>query len=423
MDIEKTKNFLINRFLKGDKNHYICLETDNYFLTKASVMGALNAEYGYGMSDGYNAINNCFMRPWSGKKVYAPNKSKVVMEKGLYHLNLWRPSDVKPSLVEDGEFFVDYLTKCLGSTAKANFVLDFLAFRYQNLDSKVPQALYIYGSQGQGKSMFAEVITKVFGETAVKRVGKTGDINSKGSVNNWGRTFLIGEEIDVPKDSVFYSELKSFTGMSRVEADDKFISFGTYEIPAQLIMLSNKPPSFIEMGDRRFFISQWETGLDGDRKASFFNNFDRHLKQGGYEGIAALLKARDLSNYDGFQPPLETEEKRQMMYLSENPTVQKLICYLEEKANQRVFEMDSFKLIWEDDGILKPEHKKHLLNDAGLKSAGRVRLIAQQNPKSVWIRKEDDLIPQNGNKGSMIKLPNGQMVKSCEVYKSFWDEL
>lgn len=83
MDIEKTKNFLINRFLKGDKNHYICLETDNYFLTKASVMGALNAEYGYGMSDGYNAINNCFMRPWSGKKVYAPNKSKVVMERGF----------------------------------------------------------------------------------------------------------------------------------------------------------------------------------------------------------------------------------------------------------------------------------------------------------------------------------------------------
>lgn len=413
----------MSRFLTADRGHYICLETDNYSLTKASVMGVLSAEFNCTMKQGFKAIDNTFMRPWSGKKVYAPNQAKVVKEKGLYHLNLWKPSDVQPSYPNDGLFFFDYLIKCLGSEEKANFVLDFLAYRYQNLSKKVPQALYLYGSQGQGKSMFAEIITKVFGETAVKRVGKTGDINSKGSVNNWGRTFLIGEEIDVPKDSVFYSELKSFTGMSKVEADDKFISFGTYEIPAQLIMLSNKPPSFIEMGDRRFFISEWETRLDGEDKAKFFTEFDKKLRQGGYEGIAALLKERDLSRYDGFKPPLETEEKRQMMHLSLNPTVQKLMCYLEENEKYRVFEMDSFHHIWNADGIMKPEHKKHLLNDAGLKSAGRLRVVAQANPKSVWIRKEDDVIPQNGNKGSVLKLPNGQIVKTCEVYMCGWDSL
>jgi hypothetical protein len=363
------------------------------------------------------------MRPWSGKRIYAPNQDKVVAEKGLYHLNLWKPSAVQASCVEDGQFFVDFLIKCLGTEDKANFVIDFLAYRYQNPSKKVPQALYLYGSQGQGKSMFAEIVTKVFGESAIKRVGKTGDINSKGSVNNWGRTFLIGEEIDVPKDSVFYSELKSFTGMSKVEADDKFISFGTYDIPAQLIMLSNKSPSFIEMGDRRFFISEWETGLEGADKGKFFNEFYETLNSGGYEGIAALFKDRDLSNYDGFQPPLETEEKKQMMSLSLNPTVQKIICALEEYQKYRVFEMESFSDIWRSDEIFKPEHKKHLLNDAGLKSGGRIRIGEEGSLKSIWIRKEDEVIRQSGNKGSSVKLSDGSVVKAREVYKGYWGNI
>jgi hypothetical protein len=423
MNREEIKGYLVERFLKGDRQHYICLETDNYELTKSSVMGTLNVKFQIGLKDACDAIDGTFMRPWSGKKVYVPNQPKVVLEKGLYHLNLWKPSKVKPSPNPDSKFFEDFLIRCLGSNEKANFVINFLAYRYQNPINKVPQALYLYGSQGQGKSMFAEIITTVFGQSAVKRVGKTGDINSKGSVNNWGRTFLIGEEIDVPKDSIFYSELKSFTGMSTVEADDKFISFGTYEIPAQLIMLSNKAPSFIEMGDRRFFISEWETGLEGNDKATFFNEFTATLRNGGYESISGLLNNRDLSSYDGFQPPLETEEKKQMMNLSLNPTVQKLICFLDEKTSQRVFEMESFKVIWEEDAILKPEHKKHLLNDAGLKSGKRIRLTEGGSPKSVWIRKEDELIPQDGNKGTLLRLPNGNLVKAAQVYEEIWGEL
>ena len=227
MDKEKIKSFLINRFLEAEKNHYICLDTDNYAITKSAVIGTLNAEFKVDKATGKTAIENTFIRPWSNKKVYAPNKAKVVSDKGLYHINLWKPSEIKPSSPEEGLFFFDFLEKCLGTPEKANFVLNFIAYRYQNLSSKVPQALYLYGSQGQGKSMFAEIITKVFGASAVKRVGKTSDIHSKGSVNNWGRTFLIGEEIDIPKDSTFYSELKSFTGMSTVEADDNlYIGMG-----------------------------------------------------------------------------------------------------------------------------------------------------------------------------------------------------
>ena len=47
-----------------------------------------------------------------------------------------------------------------------------------------------------------------------------------------------------------YDKIKSFTGTDEIDADKKYENVGKHQIPAQLIMLSNRPPAFIENNDK-----------------------------------------------------------------------------------------------------------------------------------------------------------------------------
>ena len=161
-------------------------------------------------------------------------------------------SSIQPRYNDKAISILSIFKSVLGKSDKTDFMVNFLAHRYQNPLNKVAHAA-IYGSQGQGKTTFANIIENVFGKTSVKKVGKTDDLYSKGSVQNWSRVFVIGE--DQSKKRIFLLfRAKIFTGTNQVEADEKHKAFATYKIPAQLIVLSNEAPTFLEEDDRRFFV-------------------------------------------------------------------------------------------------------------------------------------------------------------------------
>ena len=184
--------YLYDRFLKQDDRHYIDIVSGHSNLTYAHLFAVV------AKSDlPIDIVKN------HGILVLSPTPpvnlsfepEKVVLEKqGLYYINRWRPSSIQPRYNDKAiSVFYRFLNQCLGSPDKTDFMVNFLAHRYQNPLNKVAHALYIYGSQGQGKTTFANIIENVFGKTSVKKVGKTDDLYSKGSVQNWSQFLSLGK--------------------------------------------------------------------------------------------------------------------------------------------------------------------------------------------------------------------------------------
>ena len=394
--------YLYNRFLKQDDRHYIDIVSGNSNLTYGTLF-AVVAKSDLPIDIVKNIMSYSYyrLRPWCGVYLFEPNKKVIIEKDGLYYLNRWRPSKTKPYYQDKGiEVFYRFLHQCLGSSEKVDFMMNFLAHRYQNPLEKVGHALYIYGSQGQGKTTFANIIEKVFGESSIKKVGKTDDLYSKGSIQNWSRIFVIGEEIKVKKGSSFYSELKSFTGTDKVEADEKHKAFATYKIPAQLIMLSNEAPTFLEEDDRRFFVTKWETNLPVDKKGIFFSQLQSSLDRGGYEAIAWELKTHNLSSYKLYDPPPLTREKTQMLLTASNPATQTVIDKIRDNVEKKVWADNDFSYAW-DTFRVQPNQKKYILQEAGLEKIARVKVHGKHR-SDIWVRKGFSFIPGKGGQEPII---------------------
>lgn len=161
-------------------------------------------------------------------------------------------------------------------------------------------------------------------------------------------------------------------------------------------MLSNNVPSFIEHNDRRFFVSQWDTGLRGDEKKAYFDSYISRLESGGYEAIAGLLQQKAIG-YDLFREAMSTREKLQAQNLASDECVEAIKALLEDIPKNTLFLPQDFLFIWDDHNI-RVSQQKHKLTAAGLKKiSGRVQ-IDSKRLSGLWMFVKSDLLTEKGQK-------------------------
>jgi hypothetical protein len=357
-------------------------------------------------------------KPLWKQPIYLPNKPVVVLFHGLYRPNLWRRPDITANPEGNADRFFEHLKDVLGCDDKTNYLLDVLAWRYQHPSEPKPHiALYLFGEQGgAGKSTFAETLTHVFGRESVKTVNTTKELTSKGSVDYWSRTWLVVEEAQVAQGTALYDNIKSFTGTDEIDADKKYENVSKHQIPAQLIMLSNRPPAFIENNDRRFFVCRWHLDLDTpEDRQQYFTSYRRWLESGGYEAIAGHLATREVSA-DLYQAAPMTPEKVQALAFQTDPVVEDIQEFLEAHAASGLFTTDNFNDIWRKYSV-KSTQRKHKMAEAGLLSYGRTLIDGKQ--PTVWYRNTDKVYPPVGKYGLYVELVSGQTVKADDALCRF----
>ena len=305
-------------------------------------------------------FNSIVMQPQ-----YRPNKGVATYEDGLYFPNVWRKPDVVPteytsvakarSKNKGAAPFIEHLQLMLGDTvaldhpeSKAGYLLAMLAFRYQTHDFKETEkphvAFYFYGKQGMGKGIFGRTLEAVFGGSAVMTVPDEKALSDMSSVDVFSRTWAIVDEVNILKGSTNYNTIKTHTGSTHTSSARKNEHFRAWYIPAQLIMFSQKPPTFIEAGDRRFFISRWETEFDSpEAKDDYFRDYTNWLHdKGGFEAIAGLLKVTDVSKLRTESAAMVTHEKRQVVAMVTDDSVQEMIEQIGENPEQICWTEDDF---------------------------------------------------------------------------------
>lgn len=436
------------RKTQGNQKTYYDLETGQEDLQMGHLVGVLCSEGCVEYKTAVDIVRQQYFRPISSKVVYRPYGSPVVNVKGLWCINQWRVPDVKPDATLDAQRFFFHLMDVLGDVEKVNYLLDMLSYRYQQgfMASSVREqdslevngvvdghegaieanskrqgslnkphiAFYFYGEQGgAGKSTFAETLTKVFGDTAVKTTNTVNALKGKGAVDLWKSTWLVVEEAKVSKGTQLYDAIKSYTGDDYVHTDRKFGAVAKEHIPAQLIMLSNRPPMFLEEHDRRFFVANWSLDIESSEdRAEYFRGYRNWLENDGYEAIAGLLKTRVVTA-NVFEDAPITDEKKVATLAQFDPAVLDVKEYLESNEDRRLFEMKCFDDIWKNYWT-KSSERKHKLFDAGLVFHGRTK-IGNKQP-AVWHRDVDTVVSSGGSSGVQVKLPNGTLVSATDAY-------
>lgn len=329
-------------------------------LTIYNVLDFIN--HGAANDDKYVKPNELLNLRWHSllpKPVYRPFRTPVFIdEEGFGVKNLWREPEIKADASVNPAPFVDFLCHAFGETA-AEYLLDWMAWQYQKPLNKPHTALYLYGSQGTGKGTLANILEEVFGNTAVKRVADQSKLSSMSSVDIWTRTLLIVEEVDVSLGSTMSNVIKSYTGTDTVDSDRKGEHFDSYHIPANLVMLSNHAPTFLERDDRRFYVKEMKPQ---DNPTAYFNELYQWLNtKGGFSAIAHLLASRDISGLtQGDRPPM-TDEKRTACDIATKQDLLDVMTFIENNPNVWVFLPSDFRDICSADRLM------HIAPQVGLK--------------------------------------------------------
>lgn len=420
------KKYVQQRFLKGEKG-YFDLITGTGNIQWPQLPGILfkvsNDEesqlHGISYNDFYKVIRTELGKEWdawpmTNKTTYAVQQPQVVFRHGVAFINTWKAPKVIPK-AGDISPFLQHLYMALGDTEKVGFVLDFFAHRYQNPSIKAPHALYLYGRQGMGKGTLKEVLQGVFGKSAIKYAGKASAV---AGVLNWSSTFFIADEIKITKHSEFYNEIKAYTVETELEDRILYANYDTYDIPAQLILFSNHAPSFLEEDDRRFFVAEWDIGLDKtseEYRQHFRDYYDWIESEDGLAALAHHLQNRDLSKYGLRSAPPITPEKAKALSILADPAKLHITEMLEDNPNKLAFNEAIFTELAE-----RNAGWRHLLSECGLQRHDK-RIQLGKSKRRVWYRDGHTISSSAGKKASIQSSKNNQSMPLESVFLDSYD--
>jgi len=282
-----------------------------------------------------NAIKQRKIRTLSGKKVFCPNQDTIYQDDtGLWIENLWR----KPSVIAgegDVRPFFDFCCYLFPNPAERAYVLGMLKYKVQHPVSEPKQAhsLYLFSTgQGIGKGLFKNTLSAVIGEDNVTQLISQNELKSQNAPQYMRKAIMFVEEANVVKSSRTYDLLKAYITESQTGTNYKFQDSGQEKIPAMIIFLSNRPPEFLEEGDRRFFIPELAKITDKEKTKKvtsdyanwiahpiniaavsywFYNSALKTSEMESWEISALNLDRDNLVDYDPQGPALRTDVYRQ----------------------------------------------------------------------------------------------------------------
>lgn len=193
--------------------------------------------------------------------LYDPSNPQVVrVQKGNHiYINTYvashPPSD--PALAEEaGRIFWTHLVNLCGREDYAGTLADFCAFQVQSPGEKVRWAVLLQGAQGCGKSIIADAMRAVLGETNLRLVN--GDMLIGRDYNEWatGSQLVAIEEIRVPTSKREVMEkMKALVTNSTVSINAKYENLKDVPNCSNYLLFTNYRDALaLTDDDRRYFV-------------------------------------------------------------------------------------------------------------------------------------------------------------------------
>lgn len=334
----------------------------------------------------------------------------MLMKNGIRSVNKWYDNGVSArkyaelsveEIEANGKPFLDLLrlvlckreSAYLDDEGRVEYFVGWLRYVLQNPGSKPPVAPYTYGGQGFFKGTVAKAIGKAFGDNSARLTASDREIVDKNSHELFQSKLVMVEEVRPSSHdgSEVYNQLKGVITGEKSFSSAKHQGFESRETPAALWLSSNHPPPFIEKGDRRFWVVEWEckalAELDREMpsddpdwqqewKHMVYREFTNWLEDDdGYAKLRALLEYVP-ADFKPKDAPC-TPEKVLSLDLSESHLTRELNTWLDESeylvfpAGSIAFELD----------LKNPSQEQHLAAEAGLTATSLKQLSAGKDPR------------------------------------------
>lgn len=285
----------------------------------------------------------------------------MVEEAGRMVYNHWEgwqaeEGDVEPFIALNNHIF-QHLPDDL-----QDFPLKLMAYKFQNPEKKIPMCLVLVGTQGSGKSMWANILREAAGRYGVEVPSEA----LLSDFNGWLETAIVAVMDEAKPDCVFRggSSLKRLISEQTVLLNEKYRVARQIKQYAQFILTSNdRRVGAYETDDRRMFVVNCADAHPGG--LDFYSKIGDWWR---YDNGAAKV-CNFLLNYDleGWTPPPRaplTDEK--IMAREENASpVQRLAEEMAE-ADQNLVKM------WIDNALTSARVSQMSTNPTEVSRANQV---------------------------------------------------
>lgn len=239
--------------------------------------------------------------------VFNPSKpSGVYQGKSGKFWNLWKGWKYKPVEGDVSKFLELVAINCNHDKETYEYHLDYHAQMIQDPMNLPRSSLVIKGPPGSGKGTYAiDTIAKLNDNSKVisNITMVTGDFNGHLADS----FFVVLDEIMFNGQHKESNILKTFISENQRMINDKMkTAFYVDSYTRSIILSNNDLVVKIEDGDRRYVVSNCTDELKGNFK--WFDDYQKWLKNGGYEAIMYYLMNRDISNYNTLEIPRSQEK-------------------------------------------------------------------------------------------------------------------
>jgi hypothetical protein len=343
--------------------------------------------------------------PTVAARMYWPGAGRVFSSEGgdMTYLNTWRWSGGSSvNVPESGSFevgddslegqacqvFLDHLERTVEDERERRLMLDWMAWVYSKPGSRVRWALLLWGVEGNGKSYFHTVLSRLMGRNARSVAAST--IEER--FTDWGEgSQLVGiEEIRVSGTNKWRTldKMKPFISNDTVEVEGKGVKAKTIPNFTSYMLFTNHVDAIpVGNGDRRYFVvfSRQRTksqlieehgGVEGVG-AYFQRLFDVSLA--GVGGIGRMLLDHEYSDEfdpNGRAPDSGGREEMRAMHISEedDALADALEKYQGPYINDKLIDLTLLQQECEFDSEIELPKKRilaHKLVEMGYKWGGR----------------------------------------------------
>lgn len=251
----------------------------------------------------------CFTRSqaWLFPKVHAVSfrpdmePGNMYLHEGRKYVNTYTPVPTE-SKEGDASPFLNHIAKLLPAEQDQQILLAYLAALKQYPGKKFQWAVVIQGTEGNGKSIIGEFISRAIGER-LSYQADSADLGNK--FNAWMQTSLLGlvEEIYVPEHRAEITEiLKRWVTGKRLQIQKKRVDQYTADILVNFIFFTNYPDAIRKTAnDRRYAImycaqQSYEDILNDGMDGNYFVEFMKWAERGGYAIVNNFLQTYDIPN-------------------------------------------------------------------------------------------------------------------------------
>ncbi len=236
--------------------------------------------------------------------------------------NVYRPSLVIPK-EGDTSLWNEHINYLFQNEDERNMLLNWMAWILQNPTLKPNHALLIIGKQtGTGKSLVARILEKIVGKHNTQRPKNS---SMGGDFNSWllNCRLCIVEEVYQPGRVEKLVAMRDLITEPRCEINMKGVPAFLVDNYVCVLGVSNHNDALpLDEHDRRWLVLEtFATPKGADYYARVFgllgeSNTPEYNDPDALSAIYYELLHRDLTGYSGYQRPVTTEAKRQMIELS-----------------------------------------------------------------------------------------------------------